>query len=126
MSQRPFKLKVEGVGELMAETLIISTGASARLLGIPREKENIGRGVSTCATCDGFFYRGKKIIVVGGGDSAIEEANFLTRFASEVQVVHRVASCAPRKSCRIAPAAIVKLHGAWTRRRSRSSPITKV
>ncbi len=89
LSQRPFKLKVEGIGELSAETLIISTGASARLLGIPREKENIGRGVSTCATCDGFFYRGKKIIVVGGGDSAIEEANFLTRFASEVQVVHR-------------------------------------
>ncbi|NOU70024.1 thioredoxin-disulfide reductase [Paenibacillus sp. LMG 31458] len=89
LSQRPFKLKVEGIGELMAETLIISTGASARLLGIPREKESIGRGVSTCATCDGFFYRGKKIIVAGGGDSAMEEANFLTRFAAEVRVVHR-------------------------------------
>ncbi|WP_410795779.1 thioredoxin-disulfide reductase [Paenibacillus sp. J5C2022] len=89
LSLRPFKLKVEGIGELIAETLVISTGASAKLLGIPGEKESIGRGVSTCATCDGFFYRGKKIIVVGGGDSAMEEANFLTRFAEEVRVVHR-------------------------------------
>ncbi|UUZ91113.1 thioredoxin-disulfide reductase [Paenibacillus sp. P25] len=89
LSQRPFKLKVEGAGELVAESLIISTGASAKLLGITNEKESIGRGVSTCATCDGFFFRGKKIIVVGGGDSAMEEANFLTRFATEVKLVHR-------------------------------------
>jgi len=89
MSERPFKLSVEGLGELSAETLIISTGASAKYLGIPGEKDNVGRGVSTCATCDGFFFRGKKIIVVGGGDSAMEEANFLTRFASEVMLVHR-------------------------------------
>jgi thioredoxin reductase (NADPH) len=89
LSKRPFKLSVEGVGDLEAESLIISTGASARLLGITNEKENIGRGVSTCATCDGFFFRNKKIIVVGGGDSAMEEANFLTRFASEVRLVHR-------------------------------------
>jgi thioredoxin reductase (NADPH) len=88
-SQRPFKLTVEGVGELQAESIIISTGASAKLLGIPGEKESMGRGVSTCATCDGFFFRGKKIIVVGGGDSAMEEANFLTRFATEVRIVHR-------------------------------------
>jgi thioredoxin reductase (NADPH) len=88
-TERPFKLTVEGVGELEAESIIISTGASAKLLGIPGEKESIGRGVSTCATCDGFFFRGKKIIVVGGGDSAMEEANFLTRFATEVRVVHR-------------------------------------
>jgi len=89
LSKRPFTLTVEGTGELKAESVIVSTGASAKYLGIPGEKENVGRGVSTCATCDGFFYRGKKIIVVGGGDSAMEEANFLTRFASEVVLVHR-------------------------------------
>ncbi|MFF2482455.1 thioredoxin-disulfide reductase [Paenibacillus sp. NPDC058071] len=89
MSQRPFKLQVEGKGEYVAETLIISTGASAKYLGIPGEKDNVGRGVSTCATCDGFFFRGKKIIVVGGGDSAMEEASFLTRFASNVELVNR-------------------------------------
>ncbi|MFC5450900.1 thioredoxin-disulfide reductase [Paenibacillus aestuarii] len=89
LTERPFKLQVEGLGEIETETLIISTGASAKLLGIGNEKENIGRGVSTCATCDGFFFRGKKIIVIGGGDSAMEEANFLTRFASEVRLVHR-------------------------------------
>jgi thioredoxin reductase (NADPH) len=88
-SRKPFKLSVEGAGELQAESIIISTGASAKLLGIPGEKESMGRGVSTCATCDGFFFRGKKIIVVGGGDSAMEEANFLTRFATEVRIVHR-------------------------------------
>jgi thioredoxin reductase (NADPH) len=89
LSQRPFKLTVDGIGELESESVIVSTGASAKLLGIAGEKEYIGRGVSTCATCDGFFFRGKKIIVVGGGDSAMEEANFLTRFASEVRIVHR-------------------------------------
>ncbi|WP_144554483.1 thioredoxin-disulfide reductase [Bacillus sp. X1(2014)] len=88
-SNNPFTLTVEGIGELKTQSLIISTGASAKLLDIPGERENIGRGVSTCATCDGFFFRGKKIIVVGGGDSAMEEANFLTKFASEVRVVHR-------------------------------------
>ena len=88
-SKRPFTLQVEGHGELQAETLIISTGASAKYMGIPGERDNVGRGVSTCATCDGFFFREKKIIVVGGGDSAMEEANFLTRFASEVVLVHR-------------------------------------
>lgn len=88
-SGRPFKVKVEGMEELAAETVILSTGASAKYLGIPGEQDNIGRGVSTCATCDGFFFRGKRIIVIGGGDSAMEEANFLTRFASSVTLVHR-------------------------------------
>ncbi|GIP45230.1 thioredoxin reductase [Paenibacillus sp. J45TS6] len=89
MVERPFKIQVEGQDEIVSETVIISTGASAKYLGIPGEQENVGYGVSTCATCDGFFFRGKEIIVIGGGDSALEEANFLTRFASKVTLVHR-------------------------------------
>ncbi|SFJ68582.1 thioredoxin-disulfide reductase [Thermoflavimicrobium dichotomicum] len=89
LSQRPFRLFIGESEVVETEALIISTGASAKLLGIPGERESIGQGVSTCATCDGFFFRGKKIIVVGGGDSAMEEAIFLTKFASEVRVVHR-------------------------------------
>lgn len=89
LAERPFRIKVEGQEELTADSVIISTGASAKYLGIPGEKDNVGRGVSTCATCDGFFFRNKKIVVVGGGDSAMEEANFLTRFASSVTIVHR-------------------------------------
>ena len=88
-SKRPYILDVEGFGQLQAESVIISTGASAKYLGIPGEQDNLGRGLSTCATCDGFFFRGKKITVIGGGDSAMEEAVFLTRFATEVQIVHR-------------------------------------
>ncbi|KOF11211.1 thioredoxin reductase [Planococcus glaciei] len=89
LRKRPFKITLQKGDELTAEAVIISTGASAKMLDIPGESENLGKGVSTCATCDGFFFRNKKIIVVGGGDSAMEEASFLTRFASEVVIVHR-------------------------------------
>src|ERR1700681_115340 len=88
LSQRPFRLKVDSEWH-EAMTLIIATGASARWLNLPNEQKLIGHGVSSCATCDGFFYRDKKIMVIGGGDSAMEEANFLTRFGSEVALVHR-------------------------------------
>ncbi|HTU48545.1 MAG TPA: thioredoxin-disulfide reductase [Bryobacteraceae bacterium] len=89
LSQRPFTLELEDGETVRTRTLIIATGASARWLNLPNEQMLIGRGVSSCATCDGFFFRGKKIMVVGGGDSAMEEANFLSRFGSEVAVVHR-------------------------------------
>jgi thioredoxin reductase (NADPH) len=89
LSKRPFRLELEHGDPLHARTLIIASGASARWLGLPNEHKLIGHGVSSCATCDGFFFRAKKIMVVGGGDSAMEEANFLSRFGSEVTLVHR-------------------------------------
>jgi thioredoxin reductase (NADPH) len=88
LSTRPFRLSIEG-DWVEARTVIIASGASARWLGLESEQKLIGHGVSSCATCDGFFYREKKIMVIGGGDSAMEEANFLTRFGEQVTLVHR-------------------------------------
>jgi len=88
LTNRPFKITA-GKETYQSLSVIVAAGASARLLGLPGEKELIGRGLSTCATCDGYFFRGKPIAVVGGGDTAMEEANFLSRYASRVYLIHR-------------------------------------
>ncbi len=88
LSRRPFVLKLDE-DQIVADVLIVATGARAKMLGLPEERTFLGHGLSTCATCDGFFFRGQEIAVVGGGDSAIEEANFLTRFATKVHLIHR-------------------------------------
>ena len=89
LSKRPFKVTCENGDEFLTQSVIISTGASAKYLGLPNEKQLIGKGVSACATCDGFFFRNQVVHIVGGGDTAMEEAMFLSKFASKVTIVHR-------------------------------------
>jgi thioredoxin reductase (NADPH) len=119
LSSRPFKVRSDSE-EVEAKTVIVSTGASARMLGLESEAKLLGHGVSTCATCDGFFFKDKEIAVVGGGDSAIEEAIFLTKFASKVTVVHRRDELRASKIMQDRAFANPKIEFAW------SSAVTEV
>ncbi|MBF0590275.1 MAG: thioredoxin-disulfide reductase [Magnetococcales bacterium] len=113
LSQRPFKLTCDSGDVYSCDTLVICTGASARWLGLPSEKELQGFGVSACATCDGFFFRDQEIAVVGGGDAAVEEAIFLTNFASKVYLIHRRDALRAEKIMQDRMAANEKIEPVW-------------
>jgi thioredoxin reductase (NADPH) len=115
LSRSPFRIVHEG-GEVGADALILATGATPRMLGLPNERKLLGHGVSTCATCDGFFFRGEEIAVVGGGDSAIEEATFLTKFATTVHLVHRRDQLRASKIMQDRAAKNAKIRFHWNRR----------
>ncbi|MBA2564380.1 MAG: thioredoxin-disulfide reductase, partial [Gemmatimonadetes bacterium] len=115
LSRRPFRLVAEG-REVRTRALIVASGARARWLGLPREMELVGHGVSSCATCDGFFHRGREVGVVGGGDSAMEEAIFLTRFAARVHVIHRRAQLRASRIMQDRALANPRIEFAWNSR----------
>jgi thioredoxin reductase (NADPH) len=112
LSERPFKV-TSYENEYLAKTLIVATGARPRRMGVPGEDKFIGRGISFCATCDGFFYRDKTVVVVGGGDSAVDEALFLTKFASRVHIVHRRDSLRANKTSQDRAFANPKISFVW-------------
>ena len=121
LKRRPFRLEGESGDTYTCDALIICTGAQARWLGIPSEETFKGYGVSACATCDGFFYKGKEVVVVGGGNTAVEEAIFLTNFAKRSRSCTGATTSAPRRSCRSACSRTPRSRWSGTRGRTRSS-----